>query len=398
MTDQFRPPELTELISSADSAMAMGDARTARDRFLRVTHVAPGLLEPWLGLAACLRVLGDLGAALRAIQGALTVDPRCFPALLMKGSLLEASGQAKPAAIAYGIALKVMPKADSLAEPMQRAIARASQVHSAYVAELAENLRAAVGARQGAQSTAEGRRLETFIDVIAGRRKIYPQEPVQFHYPGMPTIEFYERETFPWLGELETRVSEIRAEAVAVWRDRTEDLVPYVDYPDGLPLDQWEALNRSLDWSAFHLFRDGEPVEENCRRCPATAEAIKLVDQPRVPGRSPAAMFSILKPGTRIPPHTGIANTRLVLHLPLVVPDGCGFRVGGETREWREGEAWVFDDTIEHEAWNDSDLPRTILICDVWSPGLSANERDLISQLMGEFDRFNGMQTVSSDL
>ncbi len=398
MTLQNKLPELSELINSADGAMARGDARSARDGFLRVTGIAPDRLEPWLGLAACQRALGDLGGALQAVQGALTVDPRCFPALLMKGSLLEAAGEARPAAIAYGIALKVAPKSESLAEPMRRAIARATQMHDAYMAQMAESLRAAVGAQVGARSTAESQRVETFIEVIAGRRKIYPQEPVQFHYPGMPTIEFYDRDAFPWLEELEVRTNEIRAEALAVWRDRTDDLVPYVDYPDGLPLDQWEQLNRSLDWSAFHLFRDGKPVEANCRRCPATAEAIKLIDQPRVPGRSPAAMFSILKPRTRIPPHTGIANTRLVLHLPLVVPEGCGFRVGGETRKWRDGEAWVFDDTIEHEAWNDSDLPRSILICDVWSPSLSANERELISHLMGEFDRFNGMQTVSAGL
>ena len=398
MNQQTRPPELAALIKSADDAMARGDARAARDGFTRVTSLAPGLLEPWLGLAACQRALGDLGGALRAVQGALTVDPRCFPALLMKGSLLEAAGDAKPAAIAYGIALKVAPKTEALAEPMRRAIARATQAHDAYIAQLAESLKAAVGVQVGAHSTAESQRVETFIEVIAGRRKIYPQEPVQFHYPGMPTIEFYDRETFPWLEELEARTDEIRAEALAVWRDRTDDLVPYVDYPDGLPLDQWEDLNRSLDWSAFHLFRDGKPVEANYRQCPATAEAIKIIDQPRVPGRSPAAMFSILKPRTRIPPHTGIANTRLVLHLPLIVPEGCGFRVGGETRKWREGEAWVFDDTIEHEAWNDSDLPRTILICDVWSPGLSINERELISHLMGEFDRFNGTQTVGADL
>jgi aspartyl/asparaginyl beta-hydroxylase (cupin superfamily) len=101
-------------------------------------------------------------------------------------------------------------------------------------------------------------------------------------------------------------------------------------------------------------------------------------------------MFSILRPRTRIPPHTGVANTRLVLHLPLIVPAGCGFRVGGETRLWTEGEAWVFDDTINHEAWNDSEKPRAILICDVWSPFLSAGERDLIAQLLGALDRFNG--------
>ena len=112
MNQQTRPPELAALIKSADDAMARGDARAARDGFTRVTSLAPGLLEPWLGLAACQRALGDLGGALRAVQGALTVDPRCFPALLMKGSLLEAAGDAKPAAIAYGIALKVAPKTE----------------------------------------------------------------------------------------------------------------------------------------------------------------------------------------------------------------------------------------------------------------------------------------------
>jgi aspartyl/asparaginyl beta-hydroxylase (cupin superfamily) len=123
--------------------------------------------------------------------------------------------------------------------------------------------------------------------------------------------------------------------------------------------------------------------------------ALTLLDQPRATGRSPAAMFSILKPRTHIPPHTGVANTRLVLHLPLIVPQGCGFRVGGETRPWREGEAFVFDDTIEHEAWNDSDRPRAVLICDVWNPSLSASERARIAAVMGALDRFNA--TPSTD-
>jgi aspartyl/asparaginyl beta-hydroxylase (cupin superfamily) len=101
-------------------------------------------------------------------------------------------------------------------------------------------------------------------------------------------------------------------------------------------------------------------------------------------------MFSVLSPRTRIPPHTGIANTRLVLHLPLIVPDGCGFRVGSETRPWRVGEAWVFDDTIEHEAWNDSDAQRIILICDVWNPHLSLEERELIVRAMAAMDAFAG--------
>jgi aspartyl/asparaginyl beta-hydroxylase (cupin superfamily) len=115
-----------------------------------------------------------------------------------------------------------------------------------------------------------------------------------------------------------------------------------------------------------------------------------------VPLRSPSALFSVLQPHTRIPPHTGVANFRLVVHLPLIVPPGCGFRVGSETREWRIGEAWVFDDTIEHEAWNDSDQTRIIFICDVWSPRLSVEERVAIGAIIQATDAFSGTQPTSS--
>ena len=78
---------------------------------------------------------------------------------------------------------------------------------------------------------------------------------------------------------------------------------------------------------------------------------------------------------------TGVTNTRTIIHLPLIVPPGCAFRVGGETREWREGEAFAFDDTIEHEAWNKSQQDRAVLILDVWNPYLSEHEHEMIRRL-----------------
>jgi len=98
----------------------------------------------------------------------------------------------------------------------------------------------------------------------------------------------------------------------------------------------------------------------------------------RIPGRAPNAFFSLLRPGKRIPPHTGVTNTRAIVHLALDVPPECGFRVGGETREWVEGKAFAFDDTIEHEAWNGSDRRRAVLILDTWNPHLSQREREAV--------------------
>jgi aspartyl/asparaginyl beta-hydroxylase (cupin superfamily) len=79
-----------------------------------------------------------------------------------------------------------------------------------------------------------------------------------------------------------------------------------------------------------------------------------------------------------------------VVHLPLVVPAGCAFRVGNETREWVPGKAWVFDDTIEHEAWNDSDQLRTVLIFDIWHPDLTEAERELVRATMEGLAAFRG--------
>jgi aspartate beta-hydroxylase len=387
-TDALDPAEI--LKTAGDRAMRAGDPRSAAKSFERALALTPGRLELWIGLAACRRATGDAIGALTAINRGLAIEPRCFPAMLMKGSMLESEGMSNSAAITYGHAIQLAPPEAEMAEPTHRALIRAREVHGRYVEELVTSLRTEAGLTGGSAKSREARRFDTFIEAMAGRRKIYAQEPVRFNYPGLPAIEFFERGDFPWIESFEACTDAVREELLAVWADRSPELKPYVNYPDGMPLDQWAGLNRSLDWSAYFLFEDGLPVESHTHACPATMAALELVGQPHIPGRSPSAMFSILRPRTRIPPHTGVANTRLVVHLPLVVPNDCAFRVGGETRLWRTGEAWVFNDTIEHEAWNGSDQPRAILICDVWNPYVDPSERDMISRLMAAMDRFNG--------
>ena len=108
-------------------------------------------------------------------------------------------------------------------------------------------------------------------------------------------------------------------------------------------------------------------------------------------------MFSVLTPGTHILPHRGVTNTRVVCHLPLVVPEDCALVVGGETHVWREGEAVAFDDTYEHEAWNRGSRTRVVLIVDVWNPHLTAAERDALATLagaMGEFNKAAGLMSA----
>jgi aspartyl/asparaginyl beta-hydroxylase (cupin superfamily) len=119
-----------------------------------------------------------------------------------------------------------------------------------------------------------------------------------------------------------------------------------------------------------------------------TLAALEAAPLARIKGRTPSILFSRLKPGARIAPHTGFLNTRLICHLPLVVPPGCYFRVGNDQRQWEKGKAWVFDDTIEHEAWNSSGEPRVVLIFDIWRPELSDEERGLVAALIEAVDSY----------
>jgi aspartyl/asparaginyl beta-hydroxylase (cupin superfamily) len=131
-------------------------------------------------------------------------------------------------------------------------------------------------------------------------------------------------------------------------------------------------------------------VSDHIAKCPKTTAVLEQLPLCDVPQVAPGAYFSVLKPRTRLPPHTGTTNTRSIVHLPLIIPDSCGFRVGSQTREWKKGRAWVFDDTIEHEAWNDSDVTRVILIFDIWNPLLTMAERDMVRALTAAVGNYYG--------
>lgn len=348
----------------------------------------------WLNLAGANRALADVDAAFKAVEGALRVDPRSFQALLMKASLIERTGDLIQAAIGYGLAIHQAPPRESIDPATRRALDHANEVHADYTARLRARLVDAVSGGKSLGQSEESRRIAAFIDHAIGKRRLYQQKPSTFYYPGLPSLDFYPREPFPWIESVEAEAGAIGGELRAI-HDAGDEIgfSPYVDYDEGLPLDQWADLNRSPRWNAFHLEKDGAPLAANCAKAPRTLAAMNRTDRAQLPGRSPASMFSTLKPNTRIPPHTGVSNTRLVVHLALVVPPGCGFRVGNETREWRAGEAFVFDDTIEHEAWNHSTAPRTVLIFDIWSPFLSIAERGLVQRVTAAADAFNGAPT-----
>ncbi|HEY0650298.1 aspartyl/asparaginyl beta-hydroxylase domain-containing protein [Phenylobacterium sp.] len=315
------------------------------------------------------------------------IDPGAFRSLLELAHRHEQAGEPRAAAATYRTALQSIPRMLSpAARPLlEHAKAQVDANDDALKAYLAERL-AGLRKRHG---NARLDRADKAVDILTRKRRVFRPQPSFMYVPELPAIEFYDRAAFPWLDALEAATADIRAELVQVLADGPAVLEPYVSV-DGIPQERWRELNNSRRWGVFYLWKAGEAVAENLARCPKTAQALEGWPQCRLEGTGPTAVFSILDAKTRIPPHVGVNNARLIVHLPLIVPPGCGFRVGAETRQWRPGEAFVFDDTIEHEAWNDSDQPRAVLILDVWNPALSEPEREMITALTAGVGDFYG--------
>ena len=359
-------------------AASQGDAAGGLRFLQRAAAADPKAPPVWLNLAELHRVNDDTGAEIAALDKALALDPYLLPALLKKAQALERSGQVAESANVYRALLSATRDTEMLPAPVRDALAHGRALIASLGEAQLQAMRQPLDEVRRQFPGADLSRVEAYAEHLAGRRKIYRQEPAAEHFPYLPALEFFGREQFSWFGDLEKAAAAIRAEFLALVKEDAAEFRPYVEFGPTTPVNQWVDLNHSPRWSAWFFWKDGVRQDRNCARCPATAAAIEKVPLLNITGKGPSVMFSVLQPRTRIPPHTGSSNVRATVHLPLVVPESCGFRVGAEVRTWREGEAWAFDDTIEHEAWNDSDSPRTILILDTWNPLLSEAERAAI--------------------
>jgi aspartate beta-hydroxylase len=372
--------------------LARGAPEQAQALFTRATTADPKHPTLWANLASSFKQLGRRPEEIDAIEKALALEPRHVSALLQKGAYLEDMGDPRNAARTYQNVLDCVPPDAEVPPNIKDALAHAKSTVDADLAGLALALEEPLAQIRERHGGVRQHRLDQCLDILMGKRRTYYSKPTWMYFPELPAIEFFERSHFPWLEALEAASPEIRSELLRVLVTDREGLQPYIDFREGLPIDQFRELNRSRRWSAYFLWNQSEPVAGHIARCPATAGMLESIPRCRVARRAPTAFFSILDPNTRIPPHTGITNTRLTVHLPLIVPPQCGFRVGATTREWIPGQAWVFDDTIEHEAWNLSDTPRAILIFDIWNPLLNAAERDMIQTATEIYGRYYSLR------
>lgn len=384
-------PAHPQVLNETARTILLADPARACGILENLVKVEPSNPEFWFNYAAALRRISRLDDALTALEKVLSLDSRNVTALLEKASLEELQAKPRAAAATYRTALQMLPPGFKeppwMQAPLQRARAAVEENNRALETFVEQGL------AQLREQHRDGplRRFDQCVATLLQKRRIHRQQPTFMYYPELPTIEFYPREDFPWLDALEDAADDIRAELLAVLEvGGSTALDPYVADQPELSMDVWKDLNNSRRWGVYALWREGIEYPEHMARCPRTGAALK--DWPRwdVPGSGPTALFSILDAKTHIPTHTGPVNTRLVVHLPLIVPPGCRFRVGGQTREWDPGKAFVFDDSINHEAWNDGDVPRAVMIVDMWSPFLSLAERELVRALTARVGEYYG--------
>jgi aspartate beta-hydroxylase len=373
-----------------NSMLAHGKASEAYAYLARAVQHDPGQPALLFNLAMAARGAGRVEDAISALQSALVIDPYFVQAIFQLAVMYEDSGDLRSAAQVYRNFLDTAPaeilNSPSFSIPLERARVAVATDNAALADRIfGDDLSASPRAREAANA-------------LLGKGKIYVSEPTFLSVPRLPAIPFLDRALTPWIETLEAAASVIIKEAENLLNGHGQDaFTPYVANPAGTPLNQWHALDQKRAWGAFFLWKHGVRNDENCALCPNTASVLEALPLVQLDGRAPNAFLSWLDPKTKIPPHTGVTNARVTVHLPLIVPPHCGFRVGSETRLWDVGKAWVFDDTIEHEAWNDSEAPRLILIFDIWHPMLDAKEQQFFTHLLQAYDDHYGHRLGLTD-
>jgi hypothetical protein len=343
-------------------------------------------LTTWLEQARDAYRRGDVAAETAALDAAIRADRGNIAASLAMAELKRRLADDRAAGSFYRLALATAAQAGSVPAALHPGLQRAQQflaeTERAFADHLLGQLRGAgIDARSATPRVAEALRM------LAGEQPLYLQQPSMFYFPGLAQRPFFERSDFAWAGAVEAATDAIRAELLAMIGSPSDRFGPYVTASPDRPPPNNPLLDKP-DWGAAWLWKDGAVADGMAALCPATLAALECAPQPVIPGRAPIALFSRLTPGTHIQPHHGMVNTRLICHLPLIVPDECGLRVGAETREWREGELLIFDDSFEHEAWNRGTSDRTILLFEIWRPDIDADEREQLTRIFAAIDTY----------
>ena len=360
-------------------ALRAGKAAEAKRHFEQLAATGRANIQIWLLLAHSCRLAGDMEGAERAADEALRQDKGNLRALIIKGDARQHAGDDRAASSFYGAALRLADSIGSLPDELKSEVERARKALEANAASYRSRL------ERNLKGVAQSDRFRDSLALMFGEKQVFHQKPSVYYFPGLPQIQFYDPGQFEWAAAIEASTADMIDELQSLLRNQGL-FRPYLATTADRPHYDFHGMHDNPSWSTLQMFENGRAVEEHVARCPKTFAAVQSAPLCRITTRAPSILFSLLKGGARIPPHHGMINTRLICHLPLIVPSGCGFRCGNEVRKWEVGKLLIFDDTIEHEAWNDSPEDRVVLIFDVWRPELTEQERAAVTAMFEVID------------
>ncbi len=375
--------QFATLMRAANAALDAKDAARALQLLADAERLEPKNPDLHYNRAFALKLANDFAASLKSLDAALACEPYHLPAMLSKGEMLANGGLKRDAAMVFRNALAFAPPPERLPPQLAESLRRASALVAEDNAAQRDFFEHEVASLKQKYGRSELKRFDECLSIFTGFGRAYFPQPTMLHFPALPPVCYFDRALFPWLEEYEAATPAIQEDLESLLASpASEEFSPYIDYPPGAPINQWGELNKSRRWSSYFFWKDGTRNESAFERAPRTGAAIDKLPLFDAPEFGPAAFFSSLAAHSHIPPHVGSSNVRSIVHLPLILPGRAWFRVGNERRDWKIGEAWVFDDSIDHEAMNEADLTRTILIVDVWNPYLTEPERELVSALL----------------
>jgi aspartate beta-hydroxylase len=381
------PDDVEALNVIALSALRRRDFTRAGALLQRAVEAHPGDFHSRYHLGRCRDESGDLAQAVVEYRSALKMQPRAYTARMYLASALDRSGDLQQALPEYVNALSQAQREGRWLDPastsanikpqVERAVRIIRESKRAMADEAYTRLRAAHGESELARVA---RALRIYLRDEAPLFPDPRQQPTLFYFPDLPPSAYLERRLFPWIEAFEACTASIREELLTLLpSDAGRERVFLSEEIERVNL---RGINAKPSWNGYYFFRHGRRRDDNCAACPATAAAIDALPLCRVEAHGPEVLYSVFTPGTHLLRHRGVTNTRLVGHLPLIVPKDCALVVGGEQHVWQEGRVVVFDDTYEHEAWNRSASPRVVLIFDIWNPHLTDVERLAVAELM----------------
>lgn len=383
-------------VGRARCAMLQGQPAQAVRHLYEALQHAPDNAAVARSLGVALMAADSLEPAASALERARALQPRDALTRLHLGQVRERQGQLLAAAQHYYRAL-VQAQAQnqwldltSTPDHLRAAVLHAMDVVDRERKRVLHAVLEPSIERYGASAMQRVVRcLETHLKRLALTPADAMQRPRFLYFPDLPTPKFFARDLFPWMGQVEQAFAAVRAEAQAVLASEGA-LQPFLSFDSDEQVGSYLAGSSTPPaWDAFFFYRDGVRLDANHACCPHTSALLESLPLVRIREHAPEICYSVLAPGTHILPHTGVSNLRVVVHLPLIVPDDCAIEVAGEIHAWREGEVVVFDDTYEHQAWNRSSSTRVILLMDAWNPDLSDAEREAVGALVAGIGDFN---------